>query len=82
MTSMKSHMNHTLRIIGLLLIIQNMLLAKNNINHDNNQTHKKVEKEMVHMDSMGEKSMLLLIIFTSLVGSFFLRDHANGLVQV
>ncbi len=79
---MKSHMNHTLRIIGLLLIIQNMLLAKSNINYDNNQTHKKVEKEMVHMDSMGEKSMLLLIIFTSLVGSFFLRDHANGLVQV
>lgn len=81
----------TLKIISLLFIFQKILLA-NNISIENqnlntiytqtNQSNIEVttssEKKVVSLESLGGTGMIILVILTSLIGAFFLRDEIHN----
>jgi uncharacterized membrane protein len=67
----KQNLQYILKIIGLILIFQNILLAKENISTDHNHT----KKEVIQMDSLGEIGAILLVLLTSTIGSLFLKDQ-------
>ncbi len=82
-----------LKFFGLLIIFQTALFSANIYHVSNSDTisvnsqvlnndfnRKKKEVEIVALDSFGEGGVVLMIIFTSLLGVFFVRDEFKDLV--
>jgi len=74
MFTIKNSIRETIKTIALLLVIQNTLFAEDIRNYDHNHTDKRDQTEMLFMDSIGEVGVILLVILTSTIGSFFLRE--------
>ncbi len=83
-----------LKIFGFLILFQTTLFSENVyhvsssdttlvnskvVNSSKNKEKEEVEK--VALDSFGGTGVVLMIIFTSLLGAFFVRDEFNGLID-
>ncbi len=83
-----------LKIFGFLILFQSTLFSENiysvsgsdttlvntelvdsSINNENEKI------ETVALDSFGGTGVVLMIIFISLLGTFFVRDELNGLID-
>ncbi len=83
-----------LKIFGFLILFQTILFSENIYYVSNNNTtlvNSKVvnssvkkdgkEVERVTLDSFGGTGVILIILFTSLLGVFFVRDEFNGVMD-
>ncbi len=83
-----------LKIFGFLILFQTILFSENIYYVSNNNTtlvNSKVvnssvkkegkEVERVTLDSFGGTGAVLMILFTSLLGVFFVRDEFNGVMD-
>ncbi len=83
-----------LKIFGFLILFQTILFSENIYYVSNNNTtlvNSKVvnssvntdgeEVERVTLDSFGGTGVVLMILFTSLLGVFFVRDEFNGVMD-
>ena len=88
---MKKLLNRVLllKVFGVLIIFQTMLFS-NNIYYVSksdvasvssqvvDSTTKESEVTTVSLDSFGGVSIILMVVFTSLLGIFFVRDELSG----
>ena len=83
-----------LKIFGFLILFQTTLFSENVYHVSSSDTilvnskqlnssvsKEKEEVEKVALDSFGGTGVVLMIIFTSLLGAFFVRDEFNGLID-
>ena len=83
-----------LKIFGFLILFQTTLFSENiyhvsnsdstsvNLQVVNSSVNKENEEvEMVALDSFGGTGVVLMIIFTSLLGVFFVRDEFSELMD-
>ena len=83
-----------LKIFGFLILFQTTLFSENIYHISNSDTtlvnskqldssvsKEKEEVEMVALDSFGGTGVVLMILFTSLLGAFFVRDELSGLID-
>ena len=88
---MKKLLNRVLllKVFGVLIIFQTMLfsdniyyVSKSDVASVSSQvvdsTTKESEVTTVSLDSFGGVSILLMIVLTSLLGIFFVRDELSG----
>jgi len=74
MFTVQNSIREILKLIALLLVIQNTVFAGEITSYDHNHTDKTKQTDIVFMDSIGEVGVVLLVILTSTLGSFFLKD--------
>ena len=83
-----------LKIFGFLILFKTTLFSENIYNVSSNDTtlvnskvvtdsdnKKKEEVKTVALDSFGGTGVVLMILFTSLLGIFFVRDEFNELTD-
>ncbi len=83
-----------LKIFGFLILFQTILFSENPYHISNSDTtlvnskqvnssvnKEKEEVEKVALDSFGGTGVVLMILFTSLLGAFFVKDELNGLID-
>ena len=83
-----------LKIFGFLILFQTTLFSENIYHISNSDTalvnskqldssvsKEKEEVETVALDSFGGTGVVLMILFTSLLGTFFVRDELSGLID-
>ena len=88
---MKKLLNRVLllKVFGVLIIFQTMLfsdniyyVSKSDVASVSSQvvdsTTKESEVTTVSLDSFGGVSIILMVVFTSLLGIFFVRDELSG----
>ncbi len=83
-----------LKIFGFLVLFQTTLFAENIYQVSNSDTtsvdsqvvsssvnKEKEEVETVALDSFGGTGVVLMILLTSLLGAFFVKDEFGGLID-
>ena len=83
-----------LKIFGFLILFQTTLFSENIYhvsNSDSTSVNSQVvnssvskdggEVETVALDSFGGTGVVLMILFTSLLGVFFVRDEFSGIID-
>ena len=85
---------HLLKIFGVLILFQTTLFSENIYHVSNSEatsvtsqivnsstTQESEEVERVALDSFGGTSVILMILLTSLLGAFFVRDEFSSIID-
>lgn len=83
----KKNANMVLKIFGFLILFHNASWASNtlsspeqtNIRQTVEQTHDVKETTTISLDSFSSTGMVLMLLLTSLLGAFFVKDEFGSL---
>ena len=66
----------TIKLLGVLLLLTLSLSSTEVIEHQNIDDGEKITE--VSLDTLGDSGVIVLIVLSSLLGAYFMRDEIEG----